>query len=240
MTLSYRGHQVWNLVYKRFARPSSLRWAYIYGHYRGGTSYAHRQLLRTSRCGTGDWMLYQFADAFLQADQREKNRTFNVGQLYRSLRQNILASSPPGGGNHFDIVVKQAGAPDISEVHTEVEFLSQVFGAPPACQLFLFREPHGWWKSAKLKFGLTNEKLSQDYVSAFEMYERIGGTALEYCGSLPGILKTYDFMKGIAIDPFAAKDLTSIEDAKPLEAVYQGFIEKTAETKALDTGREAA
>ena len=78
-----------NLFKNKLDSGRPLRWVYIYGHHRGGTTYTLQQFMKISKRGTGDWLMYQFAEAFIAAQNRERQK-INVQKLKNNFRKNLL------------------------------------------------------------------------------------------------------------------------------------------------------
>ena len=208
-----------NFILSRFILPTPKSWIYIYGHNRGGTSYLLRQFMKISRRGTGDWMLFQFATAFSEAKNRER-QTMDIDKLESAFKKNLLRNALWGSGSQFDIVIKQAKGRKI-----ELEFFTKLFRRPPDLVLFAYREPHGWWATSKIKFGRTDEFMIERYESAFETYQELGGIPIQYGDELVTYLQKSPLFNGIEVENFSPKSLTIVEEAKILETSFNRFEE---------------
>ncbi len=218
MGFQQRYNQFKNLISPEKSADRPLKWVFIYGHHRGGTTYMMRQFEKVSKRSTGDWMMDEFAIAFQRAETRER-QTLDVRRLYSDFRKNLLENAPVGAGAEYDIVIKQA-----TGEKRELEFLKKLFCSEPAQILFLFREPHGWWRSAVKKFPTHNDSdREKNYRSVFESYENIGGQIIEYGPSIHEYLKSMPEFGSVEIEDFSPKPPNPIDEAKPLEDVYQAF-----------------
>lgn len=54
--------------------------------------------MKIAKRGTGDWMMHQFAEAFIAAEKRERQK-LDITQLKRCFRRNLLANAHLGGDN---------------------------------------------------------------------------------------------------------------------------------------------
>jgi hypothetical protein len=91
----YKVNQAINLMRNKIDLGQPLRWVYIYGHHRGRTTYMAKQYLKVSTRGTGDWMMYQFSEAIIAAENRER-QTLNIKKLKKDFRKNLLANAHIG------------------------------------------------------------------------------------------------------------------------------------------------
>lgn len=199
-----------------------LKWLFIYGHHRGGTTYIAQQYLKVSKRGTGDWMMFQFAQAFIAAKTRDRQK-LDILRLSRNFRKNLLTNSYLGGGQYYDIVIKQAvGTQRLEDVKIEIDFFTELFKSPPK-KLFLYREPHGWWNSVKIKFGFQDKDMIKHYQRAFDSYHINGGVALEYGPELYNFLKEQKEFRKIQLTAFSPKKTSLLKCAKPLEKTYNDF-----------------
>jgi hypothetical protein len=224
----YQLNQAINLVANRMDLGRPLKWVYIYGHHRGGTTYALQQYLKISKRGTGDWMMHEFAKAFVSAESRERQK-LNMVNLKRAFRKNLLKNASIGGGQYYDFVLKQAvGSQDLPSAQCEIAFFTDLFKGPPHEIIFTFREPHGWWASAKKKFGHLDHDMIEYYQRAFEAYKINGGKAIEYGNDIVEHFGNHKIFNKIKIDSFKPKLIElkeEIEEIEELEVKYTNFKE---------------
>jgi hypothetical protein len=110
-----------------------------------------QQYLKVSRRGTGDWMMHQFSEAIIAAENRER-QTLNIKKLKKYFRKNLLANAHIRKGQHYAFILKQAvGIQELAQVKTEIQFFTDLFKFQPQELIFLYRESYGYWKSAKKK-----------------------------------------------------------------------------------------
>ena len=221
----YRFNQGINYLFNSLDFGTPLKWLYIYGHHRGGTTYTLNEYLKVSKRGTGDWMMFEFANSF-SASERRKRQKLNISKLKKNFRKNLLTNAQIGGGQYYDIVIKQAvGTQKLNDVQSELNFFSEIFKSPPDKKLFLYREPYGWWSSAKLKFNHDNQSMIKYYKKAIESFYINGGLPLEYGDEIYNYLKEQDEFKKVEINMFMPKQINIDNDAKILEAAYNDFKE---------------
>ena len=220
---SYRINQAINLIKNRFDLGLPLKWVYIYGHHRGGTSYTLQQFMKIAKRGTGDWMMHQFAEAYIAAERRERQK-LDMVKLKRSFRRNLLANAHLGGGQAYDIVLKQAvGTQDIASVELEISFFTELFKAKPSELLFLYREPSGYWRSAKKKFGHDDDDMFVHYSRALETYKLNGGRAIEYGKELNDFIVNHPLLQKVKTDNFDPKPTREMEGLDVAIEEYQSF-----------------
>ena len=136
----YRFNQGINYLFNGLDFRTPLKWLYIYGHHRGGTTYTLNEYLKVSKRGTGDWMMLEFANTF-SASETRKRQKLNISKL-KNLEK-PLTNAQIGGGQYYDIVIKQAeGTQNLNDVQSELIFLVK-FSNPLDKKLFLYREPYG-------------------------------------------------------------------------------------------------
>ena len=103
-----RFNQGINYLFNRLDFGIPLKWVYIYGHHRGGTTYTLNEYLKVSKRGKGDWMMFEFADSFSKAERRKRQK-LNISALKNNFRKNLLTNAQIGVGHNYDIVIKQVG-----------------------------------------------------------------------------------------------------------------------------------
>ena len=197
------------------------------------------QYLRISRFGIGDWMLYQLSDPLLNLAERDESRSPKKAVLHKAFRKAILKNARIGSGRKFDLVVKQAVAEQsIDEVEKEISWLSELFGSGPAEIIFIFREPHGWWRSAKKKFGYDHETMFSNYGQAFRAFDQIGGTPLVYDKTvLENYFAGHPVFSKMEVDPFEPKQIRIVDGLEQLEQTYQDFLnQKNIQVKLSSLG----
>lgn len=218
----YKLNQGINYFKNKIDTGRPLKWIYIYGHHRGGTTYTAQQYLKVSKRGTGDWMMYQFAQAIIGAKTRDRQK-LDISRLTRDFRKNLLSNSHVGGGQYYDIVIKQAvGTQNLEDVKIEIDFFTELFKSSPK-KLFLFREPHGWWSSVKTKFGFQDKDMIKHYQKAFDSYHINGGVSIEYGPEIYNFLKKQKEFKKIQLTSFNQKEISLLKSAKPLEKIFNDF-----------------
>jgi hypothetical protein len=183
-----------------------------------------QQYLKVSRRGTGDWMMHQFSEAIIAAENRER-QTLNIKKLKKNFRKNLLANAHIGGGQHYDFIVKQAvGTQDLAQVKSEIQFFTDLFKSKPQELIFLYREPYGYWKSAKKKFSHENDEMFIHYKRAFEAFKENGGKAIEYGDELRNFFKMNPLFKNVQIEEFSPKPVEKVEGLEKAENDYNNFI----------------
>lgn len=220
----YQLMQALNFLRNKLDYGRPLKWVYVYGHHRGGTTYMMNQYLKISKRVTADWMLHEFANAFDGLERRNLQK-MNSNRLKRQFRCNLLANALIGGGSKYDIVVKQAnGGHSANEAAKEIRFLTELFGSEPCYKVFMFREPHGYYNSAKIKFPTyTLEETPLHYKRAFKAYHKNGGIAVEYGPCTVDFLNSHIDFQGVKTDPFIPKPLCVEDDVVDLEQFFYSF-----------------
>lgn len=184
--------------------------------------------MKISRRGCGDWMLYEFAEPFIKAKNRQRSR-LDMDKMFVDFKKNLMKNANIGGGNRIDIVIKQAnGTPQ------EVDFLSKVFGSEPVEKVFAAREPHGWWLSAKKKFGHSDAEMLSNYRYGLQSFSKLGGTPILYGPDMPRVLAQISLLSGVHIDEFVHKDSVKVSAANELEKDFLDF------TSRMSTGYQFA
>jgi hypothetical protein len=217
MQIQYRYRQLKNLFFKVRHPLQSLKWVFIYGMPRSGSTYMLTQYLKVAKRGTGDWRLHEFAHAFKKAEQRQRV-TLDIDKLIHCFRNNMIENAPLGGGEYYDFIVKEA-----SSNKMKLKFLSRVFNAPPAEKIFLYREPEGWWSSAKEKFQISEAEAVQRYKARLDSFEEIGGTPLEYGTELQSFLENSAIFKDANVDNFKSKREDYSQPPEKLYELYDAF-----------------
>ncbi|WP_107667476.1 hypothetical protein [Cyanothece sp. BG0011] len=158
----------------RFGQKQSLRWWYIYGNSRSGTSYITRLIGNQSKLSISDWGL-----GYILNDSFDKVQGIDRDRLLKDIANNILDHANLSLGNELDLVLKQAHA-----TYPDYRLLVKMFGEPER-KIFCFREPSGFMASSKKKFpDQTIENLQDRYLRDFQVYERVKGDIIEYNKSL--------------------------------------------------------
>lgn len=198
MSVKHRVGQVRNLLNQQKRKGTfPVKWIFLYGVPRSGTTYMLNQYLKISRCGYGDWELKEFAAAINNASEREWV-ALNRQQFIDDLRINLLGSAHLGGGSNYDIAVKQ-----ISTNKMEFDFLVELFGQEPSHRIFMYRDPVYFVPSAIKKFQVDQEEAEQMYCDAILSFQAIGGTKVEY-ERIPDFITNNEDFKGVDIEPFKA------------------------------------
>lgn len=212
MSITYKINQVRNLL--SAGKGKELDWVYLYGLPRSGTTYFLHQLMKVARKGIGDWDLYQF-DQVLSHAVKEDHIFLNTAPIKEGILKSILQSAPPGGGNTFDLIVKQT-LPSIGEK----AFLTDLFGKSPKHTIFFYREPHGWLNSAIKKYGWTQQKAAEQYQSGLATYRQVGGICCDY-QAIPQTLET--LFPNLTIDSFKPSLGDKKQATEELVKAYQSF-----------------
>lgn len=219
--LFYKLMQARNLLLNQLDFGNSLSWVYIYGLHRGGSTYALNQFMKVSRRGCGDWMLFEFAEPFKKAKNRQRSK-LNMNSMFTHFRKNLLRNANVGGGTSIDIIIKQATGRKI-----EVDFLSEIFKSAPKEKVFVYREPHGWWLSAKKKFNFSDEEMLINYRNGLSSFFEIGGTPICYGQNMPNNLAEIPSLSRVSkMDDFFCKEVTRVPEAVELENDFKNFVSK--------------
>jgi len=221
MKLLYRLSQIRNALRAAPRASTPLRWVFLYGLPRSGTTYALDQYMRISRRGIGDWMMEDFALTFDRARQRTR-QTLDIDRLADDLRNNLLTNAPIGGGTKFDIVIKQASA-----TYREYAFWRELFGTEPERRLFFYREPAGWLASAKEKFDVHEARASAIYQHSFDCFAEIGGLAIDYPETGDQLASLPEF-SGVEMTTFKPRRTNSSAAPDQMSESYREFVEQTA------------
>lgn len=219
MSLQYKIRQLKNIL-SPTPKGRPIKWAFIYGLPRSGTTYALHQFMKVAKAGIGDWEIKEFAHAITNAENREWV-ALDTKKLIDSLRENLLENAHVGGGNKIDIVAKQ-----ISTNKEEFEFYREMFQSEPQTKLFMFREPDGWLPSAMEKFNITENEAIEVYKNALAGYNNIQGNIIEYNETLPEQMGKLDLLKNCQLDPFEIKRKAEKGAPEELQGAYKGFIKK--------------
>lgn len=155
------------------SQQKTLKWCFIYGPGRSGTSYMNKMVRSVSKLAVGDWGLGYMLNNFEKVVGIDKER------FLKELSNNILDNAKLGQGNQLDLVYKQANVS-----WEEYEILVKMWGKPEKI-IFCLREPSGYIASAQKKFRESSlELLQNDYVYNLQRYEKIGGDIFEYSEKL--------------------------------------------------------
>ena len=173
-------------------------------------------------------MLYEFAEPFIKAKNRQRSN-LDMTRMYAEFRKNLLKNANVGGGYSIDITVKQATGRAI-----EVDFLSEVFKSEPVEKIFVAREPHGWWSSAKKKFNFSDSDMITNYRNGLQSFFDLGGVPILYGADMPQQLADISLLSGVEIDEFSSKNVQKVSKAMPLEDDFNHFVSRLArQTKLL-------
>jgi hypothetical protein len=196
MNFRYRINQLRNSLSGQSKSGRINNWVFIYGVPRSGTTYVLQEFMKLSKRGIGDWELKCLLPGM---DEIAKSGwiDFNLDRFSQDISRNVLDFSPPGGGNVFDITVKQ-----IRTNKAEYELYTSMFGCEPQIRIFLFREPDSWMPSAIKKYGISEEECASLYKESLEAYDSIGGYVIEYNNNLPAKLQLLPCFSGKAIGEF--------------------------------------
>ena len=193
---------------KSISKVPKLRWWYIYGLSRSGTTYMTVLIRNASKLCVSDWGLGRMLNQFNLIKGIDKDR------LLEDLASNILDNANLGQGNQLDLVFKQANGS-----FEEYQLLVKMFGEPER-KIFCFREPAGYIASAQKKFKSTLEALQDAYIRNLKRYEEIGGDIIEYS-------------KDLTLDDY----LIFLEPLKLNKMFFENF-SYTGESKPEDTTEE--
>lgn len=124
-------------------------------------------------------------------------------------------------------MLKQAvGTQSLTSVKNEIDFFTEVFKAAPTELLFLYREPHGYWRSAKKKFGHEDDEMYIHYCRAFNAYKQNGGQAIEYGEELKEFISTHPLLQKVKTDDFTPKAIAPLEGLEEALTAYRSFKEE--------------
>lgn len=218
MSVKHRVGQVRNMLNQQKRKGTfPVKWVFLYGVPRSGTTYVLNQFLKISRCGYGDWELKEFATAINNATDRDWV-ALGRQQFMDDLRVNLLGNAHLGGGSSFDIAVKQ-----ISTHRIEFDFLVELFGQEPEERVFLFRAPEYFVPSAMKKFEIDQEEAERMYCAAIDSYDEIGGKKVVY-EKIPEYLGNSGFFSGVTFEPFSASKSTLVEVSRECQERYQAML----------------
>lgn len=227
MSFQHKIRQLQNLAYQAKQVDKPMKWLYIHGLPRSGTSFTLRQFMLISRQGIGDWMMHEVAETYHNIEVRERQH-LNMNKLYTDMKRNILENAPVGGGSAFDFVVKQANGKSI-----EVEFWTRIFQNPPHYILFLYREPDGWYSSASEKFHLNEKENIELYAESLRGFTKIGGVPIEYGEGINDYLKTLPEFQDKKILDFNIKRKEVQKAPAILHEYYEEFTKELVKNQAL-------
>ena len=201
-----------------------MKWIFIYGPGRSGSTYLLRLIREVADCSVSDWGLGSILRPLLNTvGGIDKERFLN------DLRSNLLESSKRNDNGQLDIVIKSA-----SGNAEEFECYKKMFGNP-LMLIFTIREPSGYMASALKKFPhLSMEELRQSYLQMFEVYAEVGGQIFDYLPNSKledylSFLKILDF-RNVEVEPFVyrgskADDLITQE----MSEAYEAFLRDNSE-----------
>lgn len=230
-----RLNQILNLLMKNLNYKKKIKWVYIYGHHRGGTTYMLNQYLKISKRGVGDWMFHESISTFLKMEKRKPYRRMNLNKLYRNFKNNILKSANIGSGFKYDIVIKQAvGTQSVDDSLKEINFFTKIFNSSPSEIIFMYREPNAWYKSAKIKFNHDENIMKSSYKKAFDSFFLVGGTTVQYeINAMTSFFSKKKYFKNIKVDKFIPKPIPDINIDKYYKLNFKKFINKIERTSQL-------
>ncbi len=215
MNFRYRYNQIKNSLFP--PRNNGLKWVFIYGLPRSGTTYYYHQWMNISKVGISDYDLRCFLPVF-DHFQSANYIPFDTAALKTHILDQLINTGAPGGGSSFDFVVKQ--------VHTglsEFELLCEILGSKPSITFFLYREPIGWYHSASRKFNTTAEDAYNMYSESLNSYDLIGGEILEYGLDITASLQKHGISLNETFDPKSSDYLPLPEKLEVLNDLYQKF-----------------
>ena len=147
-----------------------LKWIYIYGPPRTGSTYLLRQIRKKSIHSVSDWGLGMILKPFAgMPGGIDKDR------FLCDLAKNLLDRSRKNEQGELDLVLKAANAN-----FEEFEGYKQMFGFPQRI-IFSVREPSGYMSSAIKKFPEEPVVFLQgSYLKMLQLYPSIGGDIIDY------------------------------------------------------------
>ena len=147
-----------------------LKWIYIYGPPRTGSTYLLRQIRKKSIHSVSDWGLGVILKPFVAMPGGiDKDR------FLCDLAKNLLDRSRKNEQGELDLVLKAANGN-----FEEFEGYKKMFGFPLRI-IFSVREPSGYMSSAIKKFPEEPVEFLQDsYLKMLQLYPSIGGDIIDY------------------------------------------------------------
>lgn len=210
MNLKYKLNQFRNVLTKPTLNKG--KWIFVYGVPRSGTTFFYHSLLQEAKFGISDYDLGVFLPAIAHIEQ-SGYIPINTQELKHFLQQQLSKNAGPGGGSHYDFIVKQ-----VNTGIAEYEFITALMGTEPVAKYFLYREPMSWLPSALKKFKIDEAQAINMYKNSLASFEQIGGTAIAYGPEIN------HHLKGLNITPIQAfEEKESIVNQEPLPALLEAF-----------------
>ncbi len=151
-----------------------LKWIYVYGPPRTGSTYLLRQIRNKAIHSVSDWGLGMILQPFAQMPGG-----IDKSRFLQDLAENLLRRSRKRETGEIDLVLKAAN----SNLE-EFECYLKMFG-PPQRIFFTIREPAGYMSSASKKFPDKKiDFLQASYLRMLALYPSIGGDVLNYSENL--------------------------------------------------------
>lgn len=151
-----------------------MKWIFIYGPGRTGSTYLLRIIREVSKCSVSDWGLGSILKPFKTMPNGIDKKRF-----LEDLARNLIDSSRRNEKGQIDLVIKSAtGNAD------EFDCYEKMFG-PAERIIFTIREPSGYMASAAKKFpNLKIEDLQISYLRMISLFPDIQGEIFNYCSNL--------------------------------------------------------
>lgn len=198
-----------------------MKWIYIYGPPRTGSTYLLRQIRKKSIHSVSDWGLGMILKPFC-----EMPGGIDKDQFLKDLSKNLLCRSHKQEDAELDLVLKAANSN-----HEEFQCYMKMFGSPHRV-IFTIREPSGYMNSAMKKFPeKTTQFLQDSYLRMLQLYSSVGGEILNYSDKLnteiyQDLLLPLKFTKE-EIEPFEYKGRMANEAiTQEMEKKYDDFLKE--------------
>ena len=203
-----------------------MKWIFIYGPPRTGSTYLLRLIREVCNCSVSDWGLGAILKPFV-----ETVGGIDKERFLQDLAKNLIDSSKIRNNQEIDLVIKSANG------NTEEFRCYQKMFCEPMRIIFTIREPSSYMASATKKFPDSElESLQTCYERMLDIYSEIGGDIFNYHANLTtqeylDFLKPLDLNKG-KIEDFnyngiKADHLTTAQ----MITKYHSFLSRNATTK---------